>query len=515
MPTIGAMRKKTSAWVRGYISDSRGNIAIMFGLCGIVVVVAGGGALDWSRAMITKSRLSTALDAAALAVGTATGLTETQAQLKAQEFFNANYSASSYGPAGPVYVKLGTQNISLSVTASVPTTLLQIAGIPSLDLSVNNQVVKGVTKLRVALALDNTGSMCEPGSSPCPSPGSSSKIVALKTATHQLLTQLQAAAVTPGDVQVALIPFSLDVNVGTANVSASWLDWTNWDAPPPSSMPGPGVGPGSSCPYGSSTSPYGYRCLSAPTNGSSTTTSIPSSGAYKGFIIPGRDNGNYNSGRSGHYYNGYYDSVSATGAAPFTHTWHAFSHSTWNGCVMDRNQDYDTTNTLPLDPGTKFPAENNSNCPPSTVRALGYDWTALHTAVDAMQANGLTNQTIGFAWAWQALTQGDPMNAPASDPTIQKVIIILSDGVNTQNRWTTNGSAIDDREELACANAKHPSNNIIVYALYVHTGGGGSSAPLLNCASDPSKYFDLTSAGEIVTAFSQIGTELSKLRLSL
>jgi hypothetical protein len=44
---------------------------------------------------------------------------------------------------------------------------------------------------------------------------------ALKTASHQLLTQLQAAAINPGDVQVALIPFALDVNVGNGNYASN------------------------------------------------------------------------------------------------------------------------------------------------------------------------------------------------------------------------------------------------------------------------------------------------------
>ena len=73
----------------------------------------------------------------------------------------------------------------------------------------------------------------------------------------------------------------------------------------------------------------------------------------------------------------------------------------------------DTTNTTPV-PGTVatlFPAENNAWCPPAAIKAMGYDWSALSTAVDAMTPNGATNQTIGFVWGWQALSQGVPLNA--------------------------------------------------------------------------------------------------------
>ncbi len=56
------------------------------------------------------------------------------------------------------------------------------------------------------------------------------KITALKSATHSLLTQLQNAASTNGDVYVSIIPFSKDVNVGSANYNGNWIDWDDWEA---------------------------------------------------------------------------------------------------------------------------------------------------------------------------------------------------------------------------------------------------------------------------------------------
>ena len=60
----------------------------------------------------------------------------------------------------------------------------------------------GNTRLRVALVLDNTGSMSSAG-----------KLTALKTATTSLLGQLQTAAAKDGDVYVSIIPFVKDVAV--------------------------------------------------------------------------------------------------------------------------------------------------------------------------------------------------------------------------------------------------------------------------------------------------------------
>ncbi len=55
-------------------------------------------------------------------------------------------------------------------------------------------------------------------------------MTALKTATTNLLTQLQNAATTAGDVYVSIVPFVKDVNLGAANYASDWIDWTEWDA---------------------------------------------------------------------------------------------------------------------------------------------------------------------------------------------------------------------------------------------------------------------------------------------
>ena len=70
-------------------------------------------------------------------------------------------------------------------------------GYASLNIGSTSTVKWGMNRLRVALALDNTGSMDDAG-----------KIGALKTATKNLLTQLKTAATTNGDVYVSIIPFS-------------------------------------------------------------------------------------------------------------------------------------------------------------------------------------------------------------------------------------------------------------------------------------------------------------------
>jgi hypothetical protein len=55
-------------------------------------------------------------------------------------------------------------------------------------------------------------------------------MTALKTAAHNLINTHKEAEKTPGNVKLSIIPFAVDVNAGTGNVDASWIDWTDWDA---------------------------------------------------------------------------------------------------------------------------------------------------------------------------------------------------------------------------------------------------------------------------------------------
>jgi len=48
----------------------------------------------------------------------------------------------------------------------------------------------------------------------------------------------------------------------------------------------------------------------------------------------------------------------------------------------------------------------------------------------------------------------------------------------------------------------------------LNTGGDPTSTLLQNCASTSDKFYLLTSASQIITAFTQIGTNLSQLRVA-
>lgn len=335
--------------------------------------------------------------------------------------------------------------------------------IPSVSVAASTTSTWGMTRLRVALVLDNTGSMADDG-----------KIDALKTATKNLLGQLKAAAQKDGDVYVSIIPFAKDVNVGASNYQASWVEWTEWDQ-------------------------WSKGCAANydPSRSSQRTNAANKCGGA--FVNQGSDsNPNWK--------------------------W-VIDHSKWNGCVMDRDQNYDTLNTDPT-AGANFPAEQYNYCNVTLVQ-LGYDWTALSAKVDEMSPNGSTNQTIGLVWGWQSLLSTAPLTVPPKDPNYQyqNVIILLSDGLNTQDRWYGNGSQhsaqVDTRMQKACDNIKAATDDakkVTIYSVQVNTGSDPLSTVLRDCASNKQgttdHFFLLTKADQIITTFQTIGTNLSKLRIA-
>jgi Flp pilus assembly protein TadG len=443
------MNAPRSTHARRFLRDTGGSILPIFVVVMFVVIAMIGMAIDYTRGSLANTKMQAALDATALALSsTAASLTSAALTTQATTYFNGIYTGAALGAPTitATYSNVTNPQLVMSATAVMKTSFL---GLPPLNMSTINvsaasTIAWGESRLRVALVLDNTGSMADSG-----------KIGALQTATKNLLAQLKAAAANNGDVYVSIIPFVKDVNVGDTNYNATWIDWTDWNA----------------------------------TNG----TCSRGIGISQSTCILG--------------------------------TWTPAAHSTWNGCITDRGlpaptstpspQNYDTNVTAPSagTVATLFPAEQYDSCP-LQMKGLSYDWTSMNTLVNQMAPSGNTNQAIGLAWGWLSLVGGGPLTAPALDPNYQyqQVIILLTDGLNTQDRWYTSQNSIDARQQITCNNIK--AAGITLYTVQVDTGGDPTSTLLQGCASDASKFFLLKSASAIITTFTTIGNTISKLHIA-
>lgn len=181
----------------------------------------------------------------------------------------------------------------------------------------------------------------------------------------------------------------------------------------------------------------------------------------------------------------------------------------WQGCVEDRDQPNDVLDTTPVGESSYFPAADCSGAL-ADVMPLTNDWDALRNRVNQMNPNGNTNVTIGLVWAWHALTQNLPLTeASAPTPDLDKVIVLLTDGENTQNRWTYSTSAIDARTAAACSNIK--AANVKIYTVRVIDG---NTTLLKSCASSPGMYYDVQDASQLNEVFASIAQNLANLRVA-
>ncbi|AVO44468.1 TadE/TadG family type IV pilus assembly protein [Phreatobacter cathodiphilus] len=396
--------------------DAGGSIAITFAICLVAIFGFVGLAVDYSRGARVQAKLQSALDAAAVAASSrASGKTGDQIKSDALTFFAAQFKEAGV-PTPTIVATVTDSTLELKATLALPANFLPVIGINSVDVAAASKTAWGITRLRVALALDNTGSM-----------SSSGKMSALKTATLSLLTQLQDNAKNDGDVLVSLVPFAKVVNVGTTYRNASWIRMSD-----------------------------------------ATVCS-----------------------------------------------W-IFCSSSWSGAIQDRDKNNDISNAAPSGSSTYFPAmnENYTGGTPTAIQPLTSNWGQLRSTVAQMSPAGNTNQVIGLAWAWQTLTQGLPMNAPAEDPkyTYKKVIILISDGLNTESRHADRQSEIDSRQTLLCTAIK--AAGITLYTIQVNTGGDATSSVMQNCASTSDKFTLMTNPTQLVTTLSDIGGQLTRLRLT-
>jgi hypothetical protein len=114
--------------------------------------------------------------------------------------------------------------------------------------------------------------------------------------------------------------------------------------------------------------------------------------------------------------------------------------------------------------------------------------------------------------------QVTPLNAPAEDSTkqYQHIIILFTDGLNTGDRWygdySSQSSQVDARMSAPCTNIK--IGGVTIYTVQIDTDGAGQSSVLPSCASNANNFFMPTQPSQIAIAFSQIGTEIAKLRVA-
>jgi len=229
--------EKTAKGFLTFLRHRKGVTAVTFAVSLVPMLVMAGTAIDISRAFIVKQRLSFAIDAAALAVGSSSG-TEAELTTIMQTYFDANYPGAKLGtPAVPVLDLSVPSEVSITAQATVETAFMKIVGYDEVTVNAETTVVRESKALEVALVLDVTGSMC----SPC------SKRDAMKSAAKEFVKILFGTQAVHPKLGVSVVPFSGGVHVddfdtkGVAVAAVENADYTDFA--------GGGGGSWSSCTY--------------------------------------------------------------------------------------------------------------------------------------------------------------------------------------------------------------------------------------------------------------------------
>lgn len=201
--------------VKTFSSDERGAVAILFGMMTFMLFCMGAIAVDYSRIIDMRSKISSAVDSASLAAGRALldgQLSDSEIVSLATAYFTQNAkSATAMGIVGAPTITIDRDQgtVDIDVQSSIKMTLARLAGFNEMSIPVGSETTFKQKDIEVGMALDITGSMDEVR-------GGKRKIDALKNAFEQFADRLipeQKSATHR--VRIGLAPYSSGVNVGS------------------------------------------------------------------------------------------------------------------------------------------------------------------------------------------------------------------------------------------------------------------------------------------------------------
>ncbi len=204
------------AFIRRFHGDTRGAVAVVFGVSALALVSMIGVALDASRSYNIKSRVQNVLDAASLAGARKLALDDANdgdVTSTALAYFEAQREEFKVWGAIPGAPQVSIDRNKSSVTMTVDVAVSSIAGslsglLPQINFSPSATASYDVKRIELAMVLDITGSMNWAGGD------GKSKLSGLKEAAEDIIKLLANSAPAANFVKVGLVPYSASVNVG-------------------------------------------------------------------------------------------------------------------------------------------------------------------------------------------------------------------------------------------------------------------------------------------------------------
>lgn len=468
--------KKFTKQIRKFQSDTKGNVALMFGLTAVPMILAGGMAVDYAHGIQVKAHIQAAVDSAALAAGYDTDMSDGEMLKLVKKYLKKNGAEDALKSIDEVKVtRLGKTGLKVSAKGTIDNYLMRIVGQDTSVVGAETFIKNNYGNLEVALVLDNTFSMSAAG-----------KMTALKAAANNLVTKLHDNKGPAASLEISLVPFSQYVNIGMSRRNAFWADVpADWDE----TRPGGG---------------YWHRPVTRTYNCRMETRTRVRDGVSS----------TYQARVCDHEY----------GPKEWrTYGSYVVPHK-WRGCVGSRNYPLNTKDTAPT---SKIPGLLDRSCS-REITTLTASKSAISNEINNMSASG--NQTYipaGLMWGWRMLSSDAPLTdgvskAKAKSDNYTKAIVLMTDGENTvspdyPDHRGGNGNKANKLTKEICENIKADGTGkekIRVYTVTFAVTNPATKKMIRECATNSSYYFDASDSAALSAAFEQIGKSLVTLYIS-
>ena len=476
---INPRRALTTA--QNLFKDARGSFAVWFSLCLPVLCATTGAAIDFSNASSNHTRLQSALDAAVLASATTiAALPPGQQTLQATTMIN-NYLTSEFArnQAATPTVTATVDNssglvISATATSHLNTYVMGMFNESSINIQATSQVYAGgAAPTEVAIVFDTTYSMT------AVSTNGLTKLANAQADAVSLVNALFTATGggTNSNMKISLVPFGVYVNIGTQYAGQPWVTNTATVS---------GTDPNCGNVWSTAQTCVNTTWITA----TCYNDTVPYDCSYQGQSCTG--------------------GVLTYQCSPYNYSY------LWYGAVGTTPSNGDLIETLTsANPAIGIIGYWSS----SPLQRLTTDQASIISQINALTAQDVTYIAEGLVWGWRTLSPNSPFADGAAYGSAKKVLILMTDGYNTNepdinnlpnNDWANDGAA-DTNLQSVCAAIQ--TAGITVYTIAFQVTDVNIKTILQGCSTTPANYFDAGNIASLSSAFGTIGSQIAGIHL--
>ena len=474
---------------------------MLLALALIPIFSVAGFAIDHNRHISAQNKIQSSLDAAALATALQLNqekLEESELNPIAQAYFDTQLEANSAMALVPVNAKIVGDEVVLSVTGTLETSLMAIIGQRTMPLAAETAVVYNIQQpVELALVVDMSGSM------------SGSKLTALKDAAKSLTDILLPEDAKSEDdddddddddsgssgskepAKMSIVPFNNYVKIDTKYKSASWIRDTD---------------------------PYTRSWKSCRT----TNRARREAGCRRETYTCTKWRGSVEKGNRESYRGTCKRWKCPSGAKPKQTCTNRSEYRKWHGCVRSRKAPYNTQDDSYTSHKILGIVAKNA-CSVSKTLELTTDHDAVDGVINSLKASNETYIPTGLIWGLRSLSSHAPFTdaedyAAFAKEGGRKALMLMSDGANTvspnNSGWHNkrNTSQANQYTLNVCTEAKDAG--VEVYTIAFDLDDTATKNMLKQCASGANYYYDASDASELKSAFDSIGRDLADLAIA-